>query len=170
MPGTRLTQGLLAAMLAVVSAAGEKAREPSAANDPSNKQDPPMICRNLTKGNVVASHLVVADTWEKRRKGFLGRSSIQPGEGMLLTPCFAIHMVGMKFALDVVFLDRENCVVGIDTHVKPGTLNSSCRKARSTLELPPGTVAAKRLEKGDMLQILRADEAKEKGAEKGEEK
>ncbi len=154
-------------LVAAACAAGES----SAANDPDTKQDPPMICRNLTKGNVVASELVVADTWEKRRKGFLGRTSILPGEGMLLTPCFAIHMVGMKFALDVVFLDRDLRVVGIDKHVKPGTLNSSCRKAHSTLELPPGTVAAKRIEKGDVLQVLRADQAaKEKGAGKGEEK
>jgi uncharacterized membrane protein (UPF0127 family) len=113
---------------------------------------------------------VVADTWETRRKGFLGRTSLLSGEGMLLTPCFSIHMVGMKFPLDVVFLDRDYRVVGIDKNVKPGTLNSSCRKAHSTLELPEGTVAAKRIEKGDVLQVLRADEVKEKDAAKGEKK
>ena len=157
----------MTAVLAAMCVAGE----PSPPKDPDSKQDPPMICRNLTKGNVVATDLIVADTWETRRKGFLGRTSTEPGEGMLLVPCFAIHMVGMKFALDVVFLDRDDKVVGIDTNVKPGTLNSSCRKAHSTLELPPGTVAAKRIEKGDVLQVIRADEAaKEKGAEKGEEK
>ncbi|HPD15352.1 MAG TPA: DUF192 domain-containing protein [Planctomycetota bacterium] len=148
-------------LVAVLCAAGEKAQEPRAAKEPDAKQDPPsMVCRNLTKGNVVASRLAIADTFETRRKGFLGRASIEPGEGMLLTPCYAIHMVGMKFALDVVFLDREMRVVAVYPDVPPGTLNRSSRRAHSTLELPPGTIAAKRIEVGDTLQVLTAEEAK----------
>lgn len=119
-----------------------------------------MVCRNLTKGNVVASRLTIADTFETRRRGYLGRTSIEPGEGMLLTPCYAIHMVGMKFALDVVFLDRELRVVAVYADVPPGALNRSSRKAHSALELPAGTVAAKRVEVGDTLQVLSAEEAR----------
>ncbi len=157
----RLGQCFAMAALAALCAAGEKAPElpPDAKQDP-----PPMICRNLTKGNVVASRLVVADTWETRRRGFLGRASIEPGEGMLLVPCWAIHMIGMKFPLDVVFLDRDMRVVDVAADVKPGVLNRSCRKAHSTLELPAGTAAAKKIEKGDTLQIVSADEAEAKGA------
>ena len=168
MTGRGLWHGLVAAGLAALCAAGEKAEEPPA-KSPDNKQDsPPMICRNLTKGNVVASRLIVADTFETRRKGFLGRTSIEPGEGMLIIPCHSIHMIGMKFALDVVFLDREKRVVGIRSDVKPRTPLVRCGGAESTLELPAGTVAAKRIEKGDVLQIVHADEAEEKGAEKSE--
>ncbi len=162
----RLGQCLAMAALAALCAAGERAQAPPS-DAPDAKQDPPpMVCRNLTKGNVVASRLVIADTFETRRKGFLGRTTIEPGEGMLLVPCWAIHMVGMKFPLDIVFLDREMRVVDVAVNVKPGVVNRSCRKAHSTLELPAGTVAAKRVEKGDTLQVIRADEAEAKGAQK----
>ena len=148
---TRLGLCLVAAALAALCAAGE----------PEKKQDPPpMVCRNLTKGNVVASRLTIADTFEARRRGFLGRTSIEPGEGMLLTPCRAIHMVGMKIALDVVFLDRRMNVVALYADVKPGVLNKSSRRAESTLELPAGTIEAKRIEVGDTLQVLTPEEAK----------
>ncbi|MBM4036227.1 MAG: hypothetical protein FJ291_31210 [Planctomycetes bacterium] len=130
---------------------------------PETKQDPPMICRNLTKGNVVVSRLAIATSWDDRRRGLLGRTSLEPGEGMLLDPCRSVHTIGMKFPIDIVFLDRDMKVVGLKAEVKPGSLNNTCLKARSTLELPAGTAAARRLELGDALQVLRADKAEEKG-------
>jgi len=145
-----------ALLLALLGAA-----EPPA-KSPASKQDPPMICRNLTKGNVVVSSLVVATTWEDRRRGLLDRSRLEPGEGMLLEPCRSVHTVGMKFPIDIVFLDRERRVVGIKAAVKPGSLSNTCLRAYSTLELPAGAAAAKRLEVGDTLQVLRASEAEEK--------
>ncbi len=160
---------LAVAVLAALCTAGVKALK-APAQSPDAKQDPPMICRNLTKGNVVVSRLIVADTFETRRRGFLGRTSIEQGEGMLIIPCRSIHMIGMKFALDVVFLDEKKRVVGVRSEVKPGTPMVRCGEAESTLELPVGTVEAKRIEKGDTLQVLRADEADAKEAGKGAEK
>ena len=121
-----------------------------------------MICRNLTKGNVLVSRLAVATSSEDRRRGLLGRSSLEAGEGMLLEPCMAVHTVGMKFAIDVVFLDKQRRVVAICPAVEPGVLHKGSLKARSTLELPAGAAAAKHLEVGDSLQIARADEPEAK--------
>lgn len=162
------------ALALALAAAGEEARErpreQPPAKAPDSKQDPPMICRNLTKGNVVASRLAIALTWEDRRRGLLGRTSLDPGEGMLIQPCWSVHTIGMKFAIDVVFVDRAMRVVGIQAEVKPGALNKSNRKAHSTLELPAGAAAARRLEVGDTLQVLRADEAEEKADPKADSK
>lgn len=156
-----------ATALGALCAAAARQQEAPPAKPPDGQQGPQMICRNLTKGNVVVSRLIVADTFETRRRGLLGRASIEPGEGMLIIPCHSIHMIGMKFPLDVVFLDKDWRVVGIRTGVKPGTPLVRCGEAESTLELPVGTVEAKRIEKGDTLQILRADEAEAKEGEKG---
>ena len=64
--------------------------------------------RNVSRdGTALGSRVVVADTVWKRLKGLLGAPALQPGEGMLLDPCQAIHMYGMKQALDVAFLGGE---------------------------------------------------------------
>jgi len=115
-----------------------------------------MICRNLTKGNIVVSDLVIATTVSDRRRGLLGRSKLSPGEGMLIVPCRSVHTVGMQFAIDVVFLDKQCRVVSIRPNIEPGSWNNTCLKARSTLELPAGTAEARHLEVGDSLKVERA--------------
>ena len=127
-----------------------------AAATSSRGQEPLMICRNLTKGNVLASRVVLATTMAARRTGLLGRSSLAADEGMLLIPCSAVHTIGMKFAIDVVFLDKQCSVVEVRPDIAPGALLVSCRKARSTLELAAGVAAARRLEAGDRLLVTRA--------------
>lgn len=151
----RQARWAVAAALAALWATGATAAEPPAKAAETGQEPPTMMCRNLTKGNIVASSLVIADTFETRRKGLLGRTSIEPGEGLLIIPCHSIHMIGMKFPIDAVFLDKSKRVVGIRTDVRPGTPFVRCGGAESTLELPAGTVAAKRIEKGDVLQIAR---------------
>jgi len=141
------------------SAAGQPSPTPS---DP--KQDTAMVCRNLTKGNVIASRLDVADTFDTRRRGLLGRTSLQPGEGMRLIPCRSVHTMGMKFAIDIVFLDKDLRVAAVRPNVEPGCWAASCLKAHSTLELPAGTIAAKRIEVGDTLQVARPAAPEEKPA------
>ena len=129
---------------------------PDTATPPSRRQEGPMICRNLTKGNVVASRLELATTSSARRKGLLGRSALPPGGGLLLVPCNSVHTVRMKFAIDIVFLDKEMRVLRLYPDVKPGALSRHCMSARNCLELPSGTIAARRIEKGDQLRVLPA--------------
>jgi len=129
---------------------------PDTATPPSRRQEGPMICRNLTKGNVVASRLELATTTSARRKGLLGRSALPPGGGLLLVPCNSVHTVRMKFAIDIVFLDKEMRVLRLYPDVKPGALSRHCLSARRCLELPSGTIAAKRIEKGDQVRVLPA--------------
>jgi len=116
-------------------------------------KEKPMLCRNLTKGNILVEHLEVADTPRARRRGLLGRASFRPGEGLLLTPCRSIHTIGMKFPIDVVFLDKGMTVVGLAKNLRPGVMHKTCLRARATLELPAGTIEARRLEVGDRLKV-----------------
>jgi len=120
------------------------------------QQERPMICRNLTKGNLVASRLEVATTAAARRKGLLGRSGIPPGGGLLLVPCRSVHTMGMKFPIDIVFITKHLRVARVLHQVKPGAVNRQCLKAHSVLELPAGTAATRRIELGDQLRITRA--------------
>jgi uncharacterized membrane protein (UPF0127 family) len=39
--------------------------------------------------------------------GLLNRKALAQGEGLLLDRCYGIHTFGMRFPIDVVFLDKE---------------------------------------------------------------
>lgn len=49
-----------------------------------------------------------ADTWIKRLKGLKKKGLGKAVNGLLIYPCSSIHTMGMKFEIDVYFLD-ENC-------------------------------------------------------------
>jgi uncharacterized protein len=106
---------------------------------------------NVARERVVGSRVGVADGWWSRLRGLLGRPALQKGEGLLLVPCNAVHMLGMKYPLDVAFLDREGVVVALYSHLPPGGRTRRHRQARSALELPVGTLAATGTREGDVL-------------------
>ncbi len=62
----------------------------------------------------------VAQTPWTRMKGLLGRRSLPHGHALLITPCNAIHTLGMKFALDVRFYDKQGLLVREVLNVRPG--------------------------------------------------
>jgi uncharacterized protein len=89
-------------------------------------------------------------------RGLLGRTSLESGGGLLIKPTPSVHMFFMRFAIDVVFLDRENRVVGIAHTLKPWRI-AGARRAHAALELPAGTAETLALQKGDVLQTAPAE-------------
>ncbi|MDO8305306.1 DUF192 domain-containing protein [Herminiimonas sp.] len=87
--------------------------------------------------------------WERTR-GLLGRPPLQAGEGMLIRDCRLVHTLGMAYALDLAFLDRNGQVKKLVHGVLPTRLSGSLQ-AQQTLELAPGTLAKITLKKGDVL-------------------
>jgi len=110
--------------------------------------------RNVSRdGTALGSRVVVADTVWKRLKGLLGAPPLQPGEGMLLDPCQAVHMYGMKQALDVAFLGGEGHVIAVYHDLRPGQRSKYHGKARQALELPVGTLSETDTRVGDRLRV-----------------
>jgi uncharacterized membrane protein (UPF0127 family) len=107
---------------------------------------------NLTRKTQLASNAVVAGSGAKRTKGLLGRKSLEPGEGMWIVPCEAVHTFGMRFPIDLVYLDRKQRVKKVRSNVVPWRL-SACLSAHSILELPSGTIEATLTQTGDLLEI-----------------
>jgi uncharacterized membrane protein (UPF0127 family) len=56
----------------------------------------------------------------ERLQGLLGRDGLPAGRGLLIERCRAVHTIGMRFALDVVFLDRKWRVCRVRRAVPPG--------------------------------------------------
>ncbi len=102
----------------------------------------------------IVSNLEVAETFSARSKGLLGRSSLVVGEGLLIRPCKGVHTIGMKFPIDVVFLDYSNNVIGLCKDLQPNRMTSIRLRASSVLELPVGTVAATALKVGDVVDFV----------------
>ena len=102
-------------------------------------------------GKPVATHCRVARTPLARARGLLGRKKLTAGEGMLFPATRAVHTHFMRFPIDVVFLDRDNCIVRIAENVRPWRA-VSCRQARSVLELGSGCAANLGLREGDRVE------------------
>jgi uncharacterized membrane protein (UPF0127 family) len=94
----------------------------------------------------------VADRGPARTRGLLGRQFLGQGEGLWIVPCEAVHTFGMRFAIDLVFLDRRNIVRKVRSSVPPWRL-SGCLRARSVLELAAGTLERTPVHPGDTLHF-----------------
>ncbi len=108
---------------------------------------------NETKGTVVSDQTRVADTFRTRFWGLLGRRSLPKGHGLLLRPSSSVHTVFMRFAIDVVFLGKDNRVVKVVPEMKPFRVTAAIGSAHYVLELPPGAAAHAQVERGDQLVI-----------------
>ena len=110
--------------------------------------------RNISRAGVdLGSRVVLANTVWTRLKGLLGAPLLQPGEGMLLDPCQAVHMYGMKQALDIAFLGGEGQVIALYHDLRPGQRSKYHGTARQALELPVGTLNETDTRVGDRLHV-----------------
>ena len=86
----------------------------------------------------------VADTFLSRLRGLMLRSpqSLPMGTGLLIVPCTSIHMMFMRFAIDVVYLAEDYTVVKTVKNVRPWLGISACFKKGTwaVLELPIGSI------------------------------
>jgi uncharacterized protein len=105
-----------------------------------------------TRGNrELGNRIRMADRWLLRLRGMLARPVPRSGEGLLLTPCSSVHMYGMRFPLDVAFLDKGGVVVAMYPSLAPWSRTRWHRNAAHALELPSGTLDASDTGLGDVL-------------------
>ncbi|MBX2996946.1 MAG: DUF192 domain-containing protein [Caldilineaceae bacterium] len=95
----------------------------------------------------------VADTFWSRGKGLIGRKELDVGDGLLISPCSSIHCCFMSIPIDVIYLDRDNRVVGLDKELRPWRIGGIYRGAKRVLELPAGTIEKSGTAVGDWLEI-----------------
>lgn len=76
-------------------------------------------------------------TFWSRLRGLHGLTPLPEHHGMFISPCKAIHTLGMRGCIDVVFVDAHLQVVKrIDSMC--ANRGAGCWAARSVIELPPG--------------------------------
>ncbi|QFT88463.1 hypothetical protein FIU87_07400 [Bacillus sp. THAF10] len=93
-----------------------------------------------------------ADTIFSRLMGLMFKKDLLD-EGLLITPCNSIHMFFMRFPIDVVFLDKNNCIVLCIRHFKPWRVSPIVKNSYSVLELPIGSIDEFCLEVGKCVTL-----------------
>jgi uncharacterized membrane protein (UPF0127 family) len=108
--------------------------------------------RNTASGALLGDAIEIAETRATRKKGLLSRTGLEPGTGLWIVPCEAIHTFFMKFAIDVVYIDRKKRVRKTVSALVPWRM-SACLPAHSVIELPAGTIEATGTKAGDQLEF-----------------
>lgn len=109
---------------------------------------------NTTKNCALADNLAFAGTLVSRMKGLLGRKTLACGEGLWINPCKGVHTFGMRFPIDVVFLDPHFRVIAVCRSLPPNWLTRLCFGAASVLELPSGIIENTATAPGDCISIV----------------
>jgi uncharacterized membrane protein (UPF0127 family) len=102
----------------------------------------------------LALRALVARTWQQRMTGLLGHAQLADGEALIFPGCNSIHTVGMRFAIDAVFVDRSWSVVALRERLTPGHLVAPVWSAWAVVETADGSSRRAGVRVGDRLLLV----------------
>jgi uncharacterized membrane protein (UPF0127 family) len=105
------------------------------------------------KAVTIGSRIGLADTFITRLVGLLGKSRLEDGAGILIRPSSGVHTMWMRFAIDVVALDKDLRVIRTWQRLPPWRLTPVNFKTHSVLELAPGQICQFDIQPGDQLAL-----------------
>jgi uncharacterized protein len=122
---------------------------------------PFLVARNSTRGTVLAERVENGSSFWAKFMGLMGRSSLPRGDGLWLPGENGIHMLFMRFAIDVVFVsppadrrDGPRRVLAVRRAVPPWRgVVWRVGGAKGVLELPAGTIDESNTATGDEIDI-----------------
>jgi uncharacterized membrane protein (UPF0127 family) len=89
----------------------------------AHRHDSPLTTLTIERtGEPLATTLDIAMDSRSRKKGLLGRDSLDPGHAFVIAPCQGIHTFGMRFPIDVVAVTRDGTVVKTRANVRPNRI------------------------------------------------
>jgi uncharacterized membrane protein (UPF0127 family) len=117
---------------------------------------------NQTRQTYLATELALANTHWSRLRGLLGTSQgdFRNGCGLWIVPCRGVHTLAMRFAIDVVYLDRDQTVVHVEQELQPWRFAPVRLQAASVLELPGKMIAQTGTVIGDKIEISLGKDAR----------
>ena len=112
-----------------------------------------MSVRNINRGSVLAETLLTLRSNFPRTLRHINRHGLPSDCALWISPCHAIYTVGMRFPVDILFIDNRGIVVKTLRCFPPNCYVESSSNAVSALELPRDRIAESRTEVGDLLQL-----------------
>lgn len=106
-----------------------------------------------SKSVTIGTRIGLANNAVTRFIGLMGKAGLEPGSGILIRPSSGVHTMFMRFAIDVVALDRQLRVIRLWPRLRPWRLTSVNFRTASVLELAPGEIEACGIQAGDQLAL-----------------
>ncbi len=103
----------------------------------------------LRDGEVLAAAELMTGRRERAR-GLLGRDGLDGA--VVLCPCRQVHTVGMRFAIDVAFCDRDGVVLRTGC-LRPWRVSPFVLRSAFVIEASAGAFDRWRLERGDEVEL-----------------
>lgn len=95
----------------------------------------------------------LADTFLARFRGLMLAEALNEDQGLLITDCRSVHTSFLRYAIDLVYLDRTGAVVGCVSMLKPWRCSlGDARCAAHALELAAGTIERLDIRRGDRVE------------------
>ena len=110
-----------------------------------------ILIENRTRGAMIASAGRIAGTFWPRFRGLMLAPPLPAGTGLVIVPCSSIHTQFMRFPIDVLYVNKEDEIVGVDRDLSPWRIGRFYRKVHYVVELPAGGAAGCQV--GDKLAI-----------------
>lgn len=104
-----------------------------------------------TTGECIITNVAKTTNFFERFIGLLGTSSLEKDKGLLISPCSSVHCIGMRYPIDVIFLNKEWQVVKTVKALKPWRFSSSS-KASMVLEIAANQLDLIKIKKNDKLE------------------
>ena len=111
------------------------------------------FARDLQTGAILAEHVTVASKRIDRAVGLLGRSHLDAGEALWITPCRGVHTWFMRFPIDVLAMDANGVVVDVVSAMGPWRMRLPKPGSESVLEFAAGTLNNMQLKVGHQIRI-----------------
>ena len=109
---------------------------------------------NQTKNTILAEDVFIANTPFKRIKGLLGKKVFLPNQAIILDPCNSVHTFFMRFAIDILFVDKDYKVVKVFSKLAPNRITRIYWHSSRVIELPAGRLNLTNTQTRDQLQLL----------------
>ena len=108
---------------------------------------------DLDQQRSVVDNLEIAESLEARTRGLIGHDPLRFGQGMLIRPCRWIHMFGMSFPIDVLYVNKHWRVVAVSENLRPRRIDRPVPHAWFVVEMAAGAIRHTGLKVGDRLEI-----------------
>jgi uncharacterized membrane protein (UPF0127 family) len=89
---------------------------------------------------VIAERVTEAKGFFARLRGLMYNKKLPAGQGLLIEPCNSIHTFGMRFSIDVLFLDSAGRILRAVRSLRPGRVFGPVKGGNAVLEMAAGSL------------------------------
>jgi uncharacterized membrane protein (UPF0127 family) len=100
---------------------------------------------------MISSEIEVADSFFTGLFGLIFKRRLKKSEGLLIKKCNSIHTFGMRYCIDIIFLDKFDEITAVFHNLKPFRFTPFIKNASKVLELNSGFINSVPLKIGDRL-------------------